>query len=230
MPVVRARPVGDFARAMNTEVGAVEKAMRRAMTATGRQVQAELREQARRAGFRDGGKAIANTWRLNIYPGASKSTLHPAALVWSKMPEVVDAFDRARVIRVKNSGREWLAWPTPVNKQRKGVRVTPQEMYRLGGFIIPSRNPAIALWCLPVRGEAGKRGRIKVFAGYSEVLTGRVKGLQQRRKALAKQGFIPMFFLSRQVYQRKRLDIDYVRGRAPGILAGAVRAELAGLA
>lgn len=243
VPSLRARPLGDFGRALDAQVREVEGAMRRAITTTGQQVQSELRAQARNAGFRDGGRAVANTWRLTIYPGAGRRTLHPAALVWSKMPDVVRAFDQGAVVR-PGKGREFLAWPTGYNAtrgrrgagRREGVRVTPEQMMAAGrcgeAFVIRSKsNPNISLWCLRVAGAVGTtqrtRRRVRLFVGTStEVVTGRVKGLQQRRKEILKQGFVPMFFLSRQVFLRKRLNVDYVRGRAPGILAAAVRAEL----
>ena len=54
--------------AMDAEIVAIAAGLRRAVTRTGWQVQQELRAQARAGGFKDGGRAIANAWRLRIYP------------------------------------------------------------------------------------------------------------------------------------------------------------------
>ncbi len=91
---VRAAVFGRLKPAMQAEVRAVAGALRRAVTITGAEVQIELRTQARSAGFKDGGRSIANAWRLNLYPagGVAPTTFKPAALVWSRMPTVVDAF------------------------------------------------------------------------------------------------------------------------------------------
>jgi hypothetical protein len=216
----------------------VAGALRRAVTSVGRQTQAVLRAQARSAGFKDGGRAMANAWRVDLYPAAGRGirSWRPAALVHSKMPELVHIFDQGAVVTAK--GRKYLAIPTPINRLsgrrqdgRYRTRVTPQEMFRLGGFVRPSRNPRVLLWCLRLRSETTKRGRLKLFAGrYSEILTGRVKGQQARRQEYAAaHSFVPMFLLIKQVTLRKRLDLADAAAAAQVALAGAVASELARL-
>lgn len=234
--LLKAAITGNLRQAMEQEVGRVARALKRAVATTGATVQAQLRAQARGAGFKDGGRSMANAWRLKIYPrlGVGPNTLHPAAHITSNMPELAHLFDKGAVITAKR--RKYLAIPTPINRRpgrrKKGiapVRVTPQEMLRARGFVRPTRNPAVLLWCLPLRTETTKRGRVRVFAGrYAEVLTGRVKGAQAKRQAYAAaRSFVPMFFLMRRVTLRKRLDIDSVRaGAAARFAANAVR-ELA---
>jgi hypothetical protein len=119
---VRAAVFGRLREAMKAEVRAVASGLRRAVTATGREVQSELRAQARSAGFKDGGRSIANAWRLNVYPrqGIGTRTLRPAALVSSRMPEVVDAFDSGKTIMAR--GGKYMAFPTGYNASR-GRRV-----------------------------------------------------------------------------------------------------------
>jgi hypothetical protein len=91
-------------------------------------------------------------------------------------------------------------------------------------------NRSVRLWCLRVRGASGigrRTRRLRLFVGpNAEILTGRRSGQQGRAREILAQGFVPMFFLLRQVSLRKRLDVAAVRRRAPGILARTLAAEL----
>lgn len=227
--------------AMEEEIVAIAAVLRRAVARTGRQVQQELRAQARAGGFKDGGRAIANAWRLRTYPaeGTAPRTWRPAALVYSNAPDIADAFDKGVPIVAK--GKRWLAFPTGWNairgrrgaSSRGGLRVTPEQMMAAKGdaFVIRSKsNPAVRLWCLRVREVRGLsrrgRNRIRLWAGPAEVMTGNRKGRQQAASDLLVQGFVPMFLLVKSVSVRKRLDIGAVRARAAGLLASNVVAEL----
>lgn len=224
---------GSIAAQVDQAVLEVAGALRRGVTTAGKRTQSHLRDEARNAGFRDGGRAIANAWRLQVYPteGKGERSWRPAALVFSKMPEVVTAFDQGAVIVAAK--RKFLAIPTPINapNRRSRMRVTPQEMLRLGGFVRPTRNPRVQLWCLRLRTETTKRGRLRLFAGrYSEILTGHTRGQQQQRLDYAdSHSFVPMFFLMRQVTLRKRLDIAAIEQQAQMDLAAAVGTELSRL-
>lgn len=253
MSLVRATATGNLTQALDQELRRVSAALKRAVTTTGQQVQAELRAQARGAGFKDGGRSVANAWRLRTYPapGIAPTTLKPAALIWSRMPDVVQAFDKGVVVRPRK--RRYLAWPTGYNaargrrnaSSRGGLRVTPEQMIAAGkrgeAFVLPLERARSsnhhadaprALWCLRVAGAYGttkrSRKRVSLFVNTStEVLTGKVKGLQQRRREILKQGFVPMFFLFKEVRLRKRLDIEAVRFRAPRWFAQNAVRELA---
>lgn len=223
--------------AMAGEVHAVAAALKRAVTRAGQDVQRELRAQARAGGFRDGGRSIANAWRLDVFPreGRGLNSLRPAAVVWSRMPVVTDAHDRGVIVRAR--GQRALAIPTPVNLisggrgQRKRMRVTPQEMFRSGGFVVATRNPAVRLWCLPLETQTSKRGRLRLFAGrYAQVYTGAARGAQARRQQIAAtRSMVPLFFLMRATRLRKRLDVERVRRGAAGLFATHARRELAAL-
>lgn len=245
MSLIRAAVTGNLKKAMDQELQRVSASLKRAVAATGQQVQAELRAQARGAGFKDGGRSVANAWRLQVFPkaGVGPRTLRPAAWVFSKMPDVVEAFDKGATVRAK--GGKYLAFPTGYNAalgrrnagRRGGMRVTPEQMMEAGkrgeAFVLPSKaNPRVRLWCLRVAGAYGTtkrtRNRLRLFVGTStEVATGKVKGLQQKRRDILAKGFVPMFFLMRQVSLRKRLNTDQVRARAPGWFARNAVAELA---
>lgn len=67
----------------------------------------EYREQIVAAGF---GQRLANTWQGRTYPEGGTS-FNPAAYVWSKAPEIVDAFSRGATIRPL-AGRNFLWIPT----------------------------------------------------------------------------------------------------------------------
>ncbi len=234
MTLLKATVTGNLRKGMEAEVRRVAGALKRGVATTGQQVQSELRAQARGAGFRDGGRSVANAWRLEVYPKQTNTTFRPAANVTSRMAEVVDIFDRGVVVTAKR--RKYLAVPTPVNRTSSKrtnngqypVRVTPQEMFRLDGFVRKTSNPRVFLWCLPLRTEKTKRGRLKVFAGrYTQVLTGNKKGAEAARVAYASErSFVPMFFLMRQVTLRKRLNVGQVRAKAPGLYAANAVREL----
>ena len=176
--------------AMDAEILAIAAGLRRAVTRTGLQVQQELRAQARAGGFKDGGRAIANAWRLRTYPavGTAPRTWRPAALVYSNAPDIAEAFDKGVAIVAK--GKRWLAFPTGWNairgrrgaSSRGSVRVTPEQMMAAKGdaFVIRSKsNPAVRLWCLRVREARGLsrrgRNRIRLWAGPAEVLSSAVE-------------------------------------------------------
>lgn len=88
---------GDLRAAMEAEIRDVARAMRRGVERAGREVQAELRAQARGAGFSDKGRPLANSWRLKLHPppGTAPRSFRPAALVYSNAPKLVEAFDIA---------------------------------------------------------------------------------------------------------------------------------------
>ena len=246
MSFVRAAVFGRLKPAMQAEVRAVAGALRRAVAATGGEVQSELRAQARSAGFKDGGRSIANAWRLNLYPagGVAPTTFKPAALVWSRMPNVVTAFDRGATIVAR--GRTYMAIPTGYNAiggrrsgRRAGMRITPAQMIQAGqrgeAFVLPSKSrPGVSLWCLRVAAATGTsrrtRNRLRLFVGSgTEVLTGHRKGQTQRRQEVLAQGFVPMFLLLKRVTMRKRLDVGGVRSRVPGWFVRNAIAELRGV-
>lgn len=233
--LLKATIEGSLKQAMQAEVARVSRGLRAGVAEAGRQAQAELRAQARAAAFTDGGKALANSWRLRVFPAASAAThtLRPAALVYSRAPDLAETFDQGAIVTPQR--HKFLAVPTAVNRipgkrveRRARTRVTPAEMYRLGGFVRRTSNPNVSLWCLPLRQQTTKRGRLKLFAGpHSEILTGRVKGLQQARRAYAaKRSFVPMFLLLKRVSLRKRLDIAAVRRAAPMAYARAATAAI----
>lgn len=195
--------------------------------------QADLRGQARAAGFRDGGRAVANTWRKEVYPkpGVGPRSWRPGALVWSKVPLIVEAFDRGAVITAKRG--KFLAIPTPQNLRRKAGRggkrsnllFTPEQMAKSErAFFRPlngSRNAL--LWCLRLESRTTRRGNTQIFAGERKLFRGNSVAARARRRGFATVGYVAMFVLLRRVTLRKRLDLKGAATRARSRL----RAEVA---
>lgn len=68
----------------------------------------ELRDQVRGAGL---GERVAKAWQGRTYPQGKRSSIDPAAYVWTKAAKIVDAFDRGASI-YPTGGRRYLALPT----------------------------------------------------------------------------------------------------------------------
>ncbi|AWV21714.1 Hypothetical protein RADP37_05300 [Roseomonas mucosa] len=234
---VTARISGSLRETIQEQTILAAGAIRRGVEEAGQEIQAELREQVAKAGFRGGGRRVANAWRLRVYPRQAKATLHPAALIYTQAPDIIDAFETGNLIAVKKA--KYLCWPTGFNAtsgrrnagSRGGLRVTPQEMIEArDAVVLPVKdNPAVKLWCLRVRqassigGRSGRgRGRIRLYVGRRnvEVNTGRGKASDKalRTERILKYQLVPMFFLARQVDPRKRFDVAGVAKRADAVL------------
>lgn len=121
----------DVRGAMASVRGDLERATTKAMDEVTDGLKNELRAQITASGM---GGRLANTWRGRRYPVGGVS-LGASAFVFSKAPEIVDAFDRAPVIRPVNGAR-YLAIPTEnVPRSKNGAgrrggsrRMTPFEV------------------------------------------------------------------------------------------------------
>jgi len=141
--------VGDLRKVLADEVKAGERAAMSAIRAETDQVKAELRRQVTTA-FSGNTRGIANAWRSMIFPRSGQS-LRPAGLVFTKVPNVIDAFERGALIQPKGGGK-FLAIPTGFNAARgrrgrgeKGMRVTPAQMVASSGPLhFPEASPIAA--------------------------------------------------------------------------------------
>ncbi|MBX6386203.1 MAG: hypothetical protein IRZ07_25065 [Microbispora sp.] len=214
--------IGDLRQALAAEVRAGERAATGAVREGTEALKRELRGQVL-AAFGGKGRGIANAWRSQVFPRSGVS-LRAAGLVWTKVPNVIDAFERGALIRPKG-GRRFLAIPTGFNAARgwrgrgdKGLRVTPAQMVASGqGFLRPFRSGRGFVWCLPLRqGEpTGRRRRTRLIAGgLTEVGTANRKGREAWARGLLEQGMVPMFLLLPQVQLAKRLDVKGAAERA----------------
>ncbi len=231
-----ARIVGDLRQLLAAEVRAGERAAMTAIRAETQQVKGELRGQVI-GSFGGNARGIANAWRSQVFPRSGQS-LRPAGLVWTKVPNVIDAFERGALIRAK--GAKYLAIPTGFNAARgrrgrgeKGLRVTPAQMVASGqGFLRPFQSGRGFVWCLPLRqGEqTGRRRRTRLVAGgLAEIGTGNRKGREAWARGMLQRGMVPMFLLLPQVKLAKRLDVKGAaeRGlrRLPGRFVAAWERE-----
>jgi hypothetical protein len=229
---------GDFSEAVEDETRELARDLRSGVSRAGADLLNDVRGQTSSA-FK--GRGVTNAWRSRTYPqNPFTLTLHPAAVVWTRAPNIVAAFEEGKPITARR-GR-YLCWPTGYNAiggrrnkgARGGLRVTPDEMKAAKGqsVIIPSSSDrTLKLWCLRVRqasstgGKSGRgRGRLRLFVGNRnvEVNTGRGKAGERaaRTKQLVDSGLVPMFFLKRTVNPGKRLDIAGAGDRAMTRLAG----------
>ncbi len=232
-----ARIVGDLRQVLAAEVRAGERAAMTAIRAETEQVKAELRRQVT-SSFGGNARGIANAWRSQVFPRSGQS-LRPAGLIWTKVPNVIDAFERGALIRAKG-GRKFLAIPTGFNAARgrrgrgeKGMRVTPAQMVASGqSFLRPFKSGRGFVWCLPLRqgAQTGRRRRTRLIAGgLAEIGTGNRKGREAWARGMVARGMVPMFLLLPQVRLAKRLDVKGAaeRGlrRLPGRFVAAWERE-----
>jgi hypothetical protein len=217
-----------LARILEQEVRAGERAVTRGVRAETERLKTELRQQVV-AAFGARGRGIANAWRARVFPPSGES-LGAAGIVWTKVPSIIDAFERGATIRAR--GGRYLAIPTgfnaPQGRRGRGARVTPQQMVASRqAFLRPFRSARGFVWCLPVRqGErVGRRRAPLIAGGLAAVATARRRGAAGWQAELLRQGFVPMFLLVPQVQLAKRLDVRGAANRALARLPAAIVRE-----
>ncbi|MCA3369873.1 MAG: hypothetical protein INF89_10260 [Roseomonas sp.] len=224
---------GNIAEYMKLEAEGGARAASRVMGEETRRLQLDLRSQVS-AAFGLKGRSIGNAWRAQTFP-RSRPSLGAAGLVWSKVPAIVDAFEKGAMIRPKG-GKKFLAIPTGFNADRGrrgrgngGMRVTPAQMVASKqAFMRPFKSGKGFVWCLPLkRGEnTGKQRRTRLMAGgVAEVGTGNRKGREAWARGLLAQGMVPMFLLLPAVKLPKRLDIRKPAEQAAARIPGRFVAE-----
>lgn len=192
----------------------------RSVTSTMREVteglKGDLRADVVDAGL---GQRLANTWRGKTYPEGGVS-LEAASFVWSKAPNIVDAFDRG--VTIKSSRGFWLAIPTPAAGM-KGLsatggmkRITPGGWERRTGmklrFVYRRGRPSLLV---ADNARLSKKGLARPNIGRTR------DGAQFTR--LKGRSTVVVFILVPQVTLQKRLDIASAArrwaDRVPGLLA-----------
>jgi hypothetical protein len=113
----------DFATVLKRAYDDGEVAVSKAMTDVQTGLKDELREQVVSAGM---GARLAKTWRGKRFP-EGRPSINSAAYVWSRAPDIVDAFERGVPIIARN--RRFLAVPTKdagvSHTSVKNKRLTP---------------------------------------------------------------------------------------------------------
>lgn len=205
MPGIQVTVHGDLEEELVAEVKSAERAVTAAIRLAGAGVKAGWRAQIAGAGL---GERLGRTIRDQYYPKGEPS-LGAAALVYSKAPHIVGAFDEGVTIRSRNGF--WLAIPTDAaGKSVTGGRITPGEWERRNGrrlkFVYRRGRPGL----LVDTGDVLPRARVMKRDGTSRA----ARGFRNRS--------VVVFVLVPQVRLRKRLDLDSVAREWNDRLAGLV--------
>ncbi|OZB12521.1 MAG: hypothetical protein B7X55_14370 [Rhodobacterales bacterium 34-62-10] len=185
---LRVEITGDVGELLKSERRAGARAVKQAMIATAESIKVEWRGQIVAAGL---GTRLGNTIRREVYP-QSRPSLNSAALIYSRAPKIVAAFEKGATIRSANG--IWLAIPLPgAMKASRGGRITPDEWERRTGR-------ALQFFYRP--------GRSALLIDTGEKLRGpRTFGRNFKGVSRGKRPFAPIFALVPQVTLRKRLDL-----------------------
>lgn len=198
----------DIKAAMAAEERRGRVAVRAGLDAAAQGLQRDWRGQVVSAGL---GARLGNTIRSQTYPRQPSS--NAAAMIWTRAPKVIDAFDRGALIRSKNGF--FLAIPT----EAAGTKGMGKDRITPGGW---EQRTGIRL-----RFVYRPNGPSLLVADDARLNT-RGRAMQNRRRARAdgtRTGSmtVPIFILVPQVQLRKRLDIAPMAerwvSRAPGLIA-----------
>jgi len=203
--------IGDFAQAVRDETQALARLHADAIRDEALLAQARLRQQAFAGGL---GAKIANAWRQQQFPKSGPS-LGAAALVWSKAPLIVDAFNRGTPIRSRAGF--FLAVPLPAaGRGIGGKKITPGEFERRTGtrlrFVYRRGRPSLLV---------AENARLTARGAFRLNETRRRDGTRATRTA--NRTSIPVFVLLPQVNPRKRFDVAGVARAADSALAARFR-------
>lgn len=184
--------IGDLAEALEKEEQAGRKGVREGLNAAAKGLQGDWRRQVEASGL---GSRLARTIRAETFPRMPSS--NAAALVWTRAPALIDAFERGAMIRSKDGF--FLAIPTEAAGQ-KGLgrkRITP------GGW---EQRTGMRLRFVY------RRGAPSLLVADNARLNVRGRAVLNRRK-VRRDGIqtgsqtVPIFIMLPQVKLRKRLDL-----------------------
>lgn len=204
---------GKLSEHMAAEAKAGAHAVTRAMKFTSTVGKDKLRGQVRAAGM---GNRLANTWRSQVYPKSGVS-MKAAALVFSRAPKIVDAFDRGVSIRSKSGF--WLAVPLPAaGKYGLGrKRITPGGFERRTGiqlrFVYRRTGPSMLV---AENAKITKAGNVRANVTRSK------KGTYTR---LAGRTSVPVFLLYPQVKMPRKLDVGRIENEMRALLPRQIARE-----
>lgn len=202
---------GDLRLQMAGEILAAERAVTKGVGRAGKELQGAWRGDVMRAGL---GKRLANTIRFRGYPEGEES-IRAAALVWTRAPDIVHAFDAGVLIRSK--AVFWLAIPLPAAGVRIGdKRMTPGLWEARTGrrlrFVYRRGRPSLLV---------ADDSRISGTSGLALPRGGR----RRRDGILSGAQTVPIFLLVPQVRMPKKLDIDRLARAAAARLPGLILAN-----
>ncbi|MFN3349064.1 DUF6441 family protein [Pseudorhodoplanes sp.] len=196
----------DLTRGLKSAEGDVARSVTAAMRRAAEGMKGDLRADVLDAGL---GQRLANTWRGRTFP-ENGASIEAAAFVWSKAPNIVDAFDRGVTIR-SNRGF-WLAIPTPAAGKMGLTSTGARKRIMPGGW---ERRTGMRLRFVYRRGApsllVADNARL-TKRGLARANTGRSRGGATYTR-LAGRSTVVVFILVSQVTLRRRLDIDGIAQR-----------------
>ena len=197
---------GDIRAIYGSSVKEGKAAVTRAVGIAGAQLQANWRNQVASAGL---GQKLARTVRKSVYPSQTTS-LHAAALVWSKAPVIIDGFERGVLIR--SSSGFYLAIPLPAAgvKGAGAKRITP------GGWEQRTGRRLVFVY---------RKGRHPLLIDQGVIPGSRAPAFGERKRRGRKNLSIPIFVLVPQVKLPKKLSLLAAADAAQGALAGLILSQ-----
>ncbi len=191
----------DLANGLEGTEGDIARSVTAAMRQATEGLKSDLRADVVDAGL---GQRLANTWRGKTFP-ESGASIEAAAFVWSKAPNIVDAFDRGVTIRSRHGF--WLAIPTPAAGATGLAATGARRRITPGGF---ERRTGMRLRFVYRRGRpsllVADNARLSK-SGLARPNTGRTRGGAVYTR-LAGRSTVVVFILVPQVTLRKRLNVE----------------------
>ncbi len=195
----------------------------RLVVGTVNRLKANVRSSVEASGL---GRNMARTWRSATFP-ASGEAITPAAVLYSKFPTVMRAFEEGATIAAK--GGKYLAIPTPEaialvggNKRDAGSgkfrsrRVTPREFEARSGIDLAYVEASGARFLI-ARGVGGK--------GSVRGTRFRTRNAKEAKRGKGEREFVA-FWLVRAVSLRKRFDLDAMVSAAGAELVAGLPAAI----
>lgn len=185
-----------------------------AMRVTTERRRDHLRQQTRAVGL---GERLPNTWTGRAYPGGAKNSINPAGLVYSRAPDIMDAFTRGATIRPV--GGDNFLWIPTKNVPRARARTSsyrrvsgPNGSRPLGikaGALTPEEcESRFNTEFVVKKGKAGRR------LAFMDLISARRRGggVRGATAGRLRQGREPkltlMFVLTKSVKLPKLFDLD----------------------
>lgn len=207
---LQAAMVGDLRKMMQQEV----KVAARAITQTVDEASTGLLSDLRRDTAQALGGRVANAWRRKKYPGG-RDSMAAAGWVYSKAPNIINAFSRSQVIRAASG--LWLAIPGPgcpprIGRKRPTPALVEQHFKRPLKFVYRPGKPALLVMPSVTASYSRKTGALRGF-----------RGLTEKRAASGRDGATAiMFYLVPAIRTPRLLDLDAKisawGGRMPALL------------
>lgn len=162
-PKLRMEIDGDLKSAVDSPISAIKEGATAGMAATANLAKTRLRADIRQAGFKDARK-LANTWRADPYPAKGRSSLRPAAWIYSNADAIIASHEEGATIRPVNGARFlWIPTENVPRQGRGGKLMTPLDVdFRFDGMeIIPGTRPGVFLAVVTGIQRTNKRGRTR---------------------------------------------------------------------